>query len=115
MTRELEEAISEVETSAGDDQPTLLAVRRAALTAVAELAHRSDDSFGNIGELGGDAWVAYVDAVWRDLVDPSVYWRDIVELVAFDEYAHLHKRETLPWRHARRDEVTMIADILSAR
>ncbi|MEX1271782.1 MAG: hypothetical protein WEB55_04940 [Acidimicrobiia bacterium] len=114
VTRELEQTISEVHRSVRDDPKTLLALRRAALTAVAELAHRSDDSFGNIGELGADAWSAYVDAVWRDLVDPSIYWRDISELVVFDDYAHLYKRETLPWRHARRDEVTMIARILSA-
>lgn len=113
VTRELEQAITEFERSADGDPPALLAVRRAALTAVAELAHRSDDSFGNVGELGADTWAAYIDTGWRGLVDPSVYWRDVSELVAFDEYAHLHERETLPWGHARRDEVPAITGILS--
>lgn len=113
VARQLEQTLTEVERDAGDDPPTLLAVRRAALTAVAELARRSDDSYGNIGELGAQAWAAYVATGWRDLVDPSAYWRDVSELVAFDEYAHLHQRQTLPWRHARRGEVPAITDILS--
>jgi len=112
-TRELEEAITELERSADGDPPALLAVRRAALAAVAELAHRSDDSFGNVGELGADTWAAYVDTAWRGLVDPSVYWRDVSELVAFDDYAHLHEHQTLPWRRAPRTEVPMVTGILS--
>lgn len=112
-TRELEEAITELERSADGDPPALLAVRRAAVTAVAELAHRCDDSFGNVGELGAGTWAAYVRTAWRGLVDPSVYWRDVGELVAFDDYAHLHDHSTLPWRRARRAEVPAIAGILS--
>lgn len=91
----------------------LLAVRRAALTAVAELAHRCDDSFGNVGDLGADIWAAYVKTPWRRLVEPSVYWRDVAELVAFDDYAHIHDHPTLPWRSARRAEVPRVTGILS--
>jgi len=112
-TRELEEAVAELERSADGDPPALLAVRRAALTAVAELAQRCDDSFGNVGELGADIWAAYIDTAWRGLVDPSVYWRDVSELVVIDDYAHLHEHQTLQWRRARRAEVPMITSILS--
>lgn len=112
-TRELEEAIAELERSVDGDPPALLALRRAALTAVAELAHVSDDSFGNVSDLGADTWAAYVSTPWRELVDPSFYWRDVAELVAFDDYAHLHDHPTLPWRRARRAEVPRVTGILS--
>lgn len=78
-----------------------------------ELADRCDDSFGNVGELGADTWAAYIGTAWRGLVDPSVYWRDVGELVALDDYAHLHDHPTLPWRRARRAEVPTITGILS--
>lgn len=113
VVRELEQSLTEIERSAGYDPGALLAVRRAAPAVVGELAERSDDSFGNVGDLGGRVWADYVDTRWRDGVAPSVYWRDVAELVAFDDYAHLHGRQTLPWRHARADEVAAITGILS--
>jgi hypothetical protein len=74
---------------AGDDPARLLAwllaVRRAALTAVAEAAERADDSYGEIGQLGLETWQAYVATPWRGLIDPAAYWRDLCELVAFDD------------------------------
>jgi len=112
VVRELDEAVAALVEVAGDDPGWLLAVRRAALTAVAEAAEAADDSYGEIGELGERTWRAYTATAWRDLLDPEVYWRDPCQLVAFDDYAHLHERETLPFRRARRDEVDLIVGIL---
>ncbi len=81
---------------AGDDPAQLLAVRRAALTAVAEAAERADDSEGEIGQLGRQTWQGDVTTLWGDLLDPATSWRDVGEPVAFDDEAHLHENEAVP-------------------
>jgi hypothetical protein len=48
----LEEEIAGAAEVARGDPARLLASRRAASTAVYEIAHRADDSYGQIGELG---------------------------------------------------------------
>lgn len=108
LVRELEAQIAAVVDDAADDPARLLAARRAALTAVQQVAQRADDSYGVIGELGEATWKAYVGTPWRDLIAPQVYWRDVAELVAFDDYAHLHRVETLPWRGARKADLPLI-------
>ncbi len=112
LVRDLETVVAGLVAEAGDDPARLLAVRRAALTAVAEAAERADDSYGEIGQLGLETWQAYVATPWRGLVDPAAYWRDVCELVAFDDYAHLHRNETLPYRKARVSETDLLLDIL---
>jgi hypothetical protein len=67
---------------------------------------------GVIGELGQATWEAYVEAPWRDLLTPQVYWRDEAELVVVDDYAHLHRAETLPWRIARKADLPFIVHSL---
>lgn len=114
LVRELEADIAAVVDDAADDPARLLAARRAALTAVQRVAHRADDSYGVIGELGQTTWEGYVGTPWRDLVAPGVYWRDIAELVVFDDYAHLHRAETLPWRRARKPDLPFILHSLRA-
>lgn len=113
IVRDFEQTLADIDQQA-DDPAVLLAVRRAALAAVAELAHRGDDSYGNISDAGRQIWKAYIATDWRGLVEPVSYWRDIAELVAFDDYSHLHQRETLPWSRACRSEVAAITDILLA-
>ena len=108
LVRELEAAIAAVNDAAAADPARLLAARRAALTAVQELAHRVDDSYGVIAELGESTWRDYVRTPWRDLVVAHAYWRDVAELVAFDDYAHLHRAERLPWRRARKADLPLI-------
>ena len=61
-----------------------------------------------IGELGEATWEAYVATPWRELLAPQVYCRDVAELVAFDDYAHLHRVETLPWRGARKADLPLV-------
>ena len=112
LVRDLEAVVAGLVDDAGDDPARELAVRRAALTAVAEAAERADDSYGEIGRLGLETWQAYVATPWRDLLDPATYWRDVCELVAFDDYAHLHQYETLPFRRARTRETNLLVGLL---
>jgi hypothetical protein len=81
---------------------------------VCEIAHRVDDSYGQIGELGHAAWSAYAATRWRDLIPEAVYWRDVAQLVAFDDYAHLHRAETVPWRQARAADLPLLRSIVAA-
>jgi len=112
LVRELDAAVAALVEDAGDDPTRLLAVRRAALTAVAEAAEAADDSYGQIGELGARMWRDYTATAWREVLDPEDYWRDVCQLVAFDDYAHLHERETLLFRRARKHEADLIVGIL---
>jgi hypothetical protein len=114
LARGLEEQIAAVADAAGGDSARLLASRLAALTAVCEIAHRVDDSYGQIGELGQAAWTAYAATRWRDLVPDAVYWRDVAQLVAFDDYAHLYRAETVPWRQARAADLPLLRSIVTA-
>jgi hypothetical protein len=113
LVRDVERQVAALVEDAGDDPERLLAVRRAALTAVAEAAERADDSYGELGQLGLQTWQAYVTTPWRDLLDPTTYWRDVCELVVFDDYAHLHQHETVPFRRARRSETEPLLGILA--
>lgn len=112
LVRDLESVIAGLVAEAGNDLARLLAVRRAALTAVGEAAERADDSYGVIGGLGLETWQSYVATPWRGLIDPAVYWRDLCELVAFDDFAHLYRNETLPYRKARVSEADLLLGIL---
>lgn len=114
LARGLEEEIAAVADAAGGDSTRLLAARRAALTAVCEIAHRVDDSYGQIGELGQAAWSAYAATRWRDLLPEAVYWRDVAQLVAFDDHAHLYRAETVPWRQARAADLPVLRGIVAA-
>jgi hypothetical protein len=112
LVRDLETVVAGLVAEAGDDPARLLSVQRAALTAVAEAAERADDSYGEIGQLGLETWQAYVATPWRGLIDPATYRRDLCELVAFDDYGHLHRNETLPYRKARVTETDLLLGIL---
>jgi hypothetical protein len=114
LVQELEEEIQASVDSVAGDPAQLLAARRAVLTAMQEVAHRVDDSFGVVGQLGQVAWSAYVSTPWRDLVHEKAYWYDVAQLVAFDDYAHLHDNETLPWRQARAADLPLLRDVLIA-
>lgn len=114
LARGLEEQIAAAADAAGGDSARLLASRRAALTAVCEIAHRVDDSYGQIGELGQAVWTAYAATRWRELVPDEVYWGDVAQLVAFDDYAHLYRAETVPWRQARAADLPVLRSIVTA-
>lgn len=76
-----------------------LALYRAFHTAGLELADRTDDSHGNVGQLRRDAWHTYLGIDWQATgLAAEDYWADVCDLVVFEPYALDHQEETLPWQ-----------------
>lgn len=100
------------------DQPTLTAERRLALyrgfhTAGLELADRTDDSHGNVGQLRVRAWRTYLGIDWRATgIQAEDYWADVCDLVVFEPYALDYKEETLPWQRVPAGQVELIEGYL---
>lgn len=100
------------------DQPSLSAAQRLALyrgfhTAGLELADRTDDSHGNVGQLRRDAWHIYLGLDWQATgLRVEDYWADVCDLVVFEPYALEHEEETLPWRHVAAGEAELIEELL---
>ncbi len=86
------------------DKPSLTGAQRLALyrafhTAGLELADRTDDSHGNVGQLRRDAWHTYLGLDWQAAgLAAEDYWADVCDLVVFEDYALDYQEETLPWR-----------------
>lgn len=100
------------------DQPTLTPDRRLALyrgfhTAGLELADRTDDSHGNVGQLRVGAWQTYLGIDWRAAGTRSEdYWADVCDLVVFEPYALDYKEETLPWQRVPAGQAELIEGYL---
>jgi len=76
-----------------------LALYRAFHTAGLELADRTDDSHGNVGQLRRDAWHTYLGIDWQATgLRAEDYWADVCDLVVFEDYALDYQEETLPWQ-----------------
>jgi len=101
----------------GLDRPSLSAAQRLALyrgfhTAGLELADRTDDSHGNVGQLRVGAWHTYLGIDWQAAgISAEGYWADLCDLV-FEPYALEHKEETLPWRRVPAGQAELIAGYL---
>ena len=86
------------------DQPSLTVAQRLALyrafhTAGLEMADRTDDSHGNVGQLRRDAWHIYLGLDWQAAgTCAEDYWADLCDLIVFEDYALEYQEETLPWR-----------------
>ena len=90
-----------------------LALYRAFHTAGLELADRTDDSHGNIGQLRADAWRTYLGLDWQAAgIRIEDYWADVCDLVVFEPYALDHKEQTLPWRRVPAGQAELIAGYL---
>ncbi|WP_157430607.1 hypothetical protein [Actinomadura macra] len=77
------EELEELEAEHADDPPTLLAVRRAGLTACSLAQHRCNDSYGDLGEHTLAVVQRFSRTDWRVTgIDPAVFWRDVLEVFA---------------------------------
>ena len=100
------------------DKPSLnpthrLALYRAFHTAGLELADRTDDSHGNVGQLRRDAWHTYLGIDWQTTgLQAEDYWADVCDLVVFEPYAVDHQEETLPWRQVPAGQAELIEGLL---
>lgn len=72
-------------TIAGDAER--LAFFRALVATIIRAMDRVDDSHGTMGETFRDAWNAYLAVPWeRTGIEPTVYFRDLVELTVWEDY-----------------------------
>ena len=96
------------------DRPSLSAAQRLALyrgfhTAGLELADRTDDSLGHVGQLRAGAWHTYLGIDWQAAgMRGEDYWADVCDLVVFEPYALAHKEKTLPWQRVPAGQADLV-------
>ena len=92
MAYEVDRVEREMIAHAGDDAATSLAIRRAFLTWYYEAAEVCDDSYGGLGDVAGEAVVAYAGTDRRAAgIGAEVFWRDLLQWCVFAaNYGLLH-------------------------
>jgi hypothetical protein len=84
-------------------------------TAAAELADIADDSWGELGQLRTEMWLAYLDIDWRSTgMAPEHYWQDLCELRVWEDYAIDHHHPSAWFRSTTPDEINLVKEILAA-
>ncbi|MPZ89577.1 MAG: hypothetical protein GEU81_16240 [Nitriliruptorales bacterium] len=93
-----------------------LALWRGLLTAGLEgFLHGLRDSDGAVATHLGEGLATYTELPWRDTgIDPAVYWTDLCEWCIWEDWGIRHRREKVPFRNARRDDVPVIERLLWA-
>lgn len=90
-----------------------LALYRAFHTVGIELADRSDDSYGVIGELRLEAFRTYLAVDWASAgMAPEHYWQDLCELVVSEDFGLTHEEETLPFERVPDANADLVESIL---
>jgi hypothetical protein len=115
MAYDIAETEQELAQQAGD-AAELLAVRRAALTLYYQAAEICDDSYGGLGDVTGEAIVAYARADWRASgIAPDIFWGDLLQwCVMASNYGLLHQRETDLLRRAGvKQDLNLVETILT--
>lgn len=85
---------------------------RAFHAAGLELVDRTDDSFGNVGEMRREAWHTYLGIDWQVAgMAPEDYWADLCGPVVFEDYALAFKEETLPWSHVPAGQAGLVEGV----
>ena len=91
-----------------------LALYRAFYTAADELADIADDSYGYLGDLRTETWLAYLDIDWRATgMSPDSYWHDLCGLHMWEDYGLDHHNEQAWFRSAEQDDIPLIERILT--
>jgi len=105
------EALDKLEARYADDPPTLLAIRRAGLTASSLAHHRCDDSYGELNQHTRAATLRFTRTDWRITgIDPAVFWRDVLEVfTVLDNFAvaYQHEKELMANLGADRDRALL--------
>jgi hypothetical protein len=88
LAYDLQAGVAAAERDAGGDLAAVLAVRRAALTVMVFAQATSDDSSGYLGAVGQEMILEYARTDWPGTgIAASVYWRDLLEYVVWEDYA----------------------------
>lgn len=91
-----------------------VALYRAAHTAFLELQDQADDSYGVIGDERDEIWKTYVRLDWRATgMAPADYWRDVTELVVWEDYGLCWQEPTRTWRGVTSAELDLVEGLLA--
>lgn len=91
-----------------------LSLYRGFYTAAAELADIADHSWGELGDLRTETWLAYLDIDWRSTgIAPEHYWQDLCELRVWEDYAVDHRHPGAWFRSVTPDEKDLVEGILA--
>ena len=103
MAYEVDRVEREMIAHAGDDAATSLAIRRAFLTWYYEATEACDDSYGGLGDVAGEAVVAYAGTDRRAAgIGAEVFWRDLLQWCVFAaNYGLLHAAKVTVLRRGR--------------
>jgi hypothetical protein len=114
LVAELRDIVAEEHAARVGDPAAQLALLRAALSVGVE-AFRNGlrDADGSMGAFLGETIEAYSRLPWRETgIEPTTYWTDLCEWCVWEEWGILHRRETVPFRSARKRDVDLIEGIL---
>lgn len=110
----LEKALTAFELGSGAEVVQRLALCRALLTAGYEAQARANDSSGDLGRLLQKAWQAYAGIPWSQSgIEAEPYYRDLCDLVVWDEFSSLYEIEEVPFRAVAADDVGLVDEILN--
>jgi hypothetical protein len=90
-----------------------LGLYRALHSALVELIERADDSYGGIGRFRDEVWETYLAVDWRQAgALAEVYYRDLCELLVWENHGLGYRRTMLPFERVTTDEVPVVEAIL---
>lgn len=109
----LERLATRLDEGCRGDTASRLALWRALVSAGYEAFPRCDDSSGELGRLVRLAIETYSGIRWQAAgIDPGVYYRDLCELLVWEEYGVLFERERRAFRRVPRGDAERVAAIL---
>lgn len=114
LATELEAIATEDHEERAGDPASQLALWRAVLSAGVEaFLNGLRDSDGAMGTFLGEAIKTYGRLPWRDTgIDPAVYWVDLCEWCIWEDWGIRHRRDTAPFRSARKCDVDLVEQLL---
>jgi hypothetical protein len=69
-----------------------------------------------MGTFLGEAIETYGRLPWRDSgIDPAVYWADLCEWCTWEHWGMRHRRDTAPFRGARKRDVDHLTRLCQQR
>ncbi len=111
----IEKALNAFDLASSANVARRLAVYRAVLTAGYEAQARADDSSGELGRVLNKAWMAYAGIRWRRSgIEAEVYYRDLCDMVVWDEFSSLYKIEEVPFRAVAAGDSRLVDEILGS-
>ena len=114
LATELEAIAAEEHEERVGDPASQLALWRAVLSAGVEAFLKGlRDSDGAMGTFLGEAIETYGRLPWRyTAIDPAVYWADLCGWCIWEDWGIRHRRDTAPFRGARKRDVELVEQIL---